>query len=53
VGRARAVEQRCDGSRADGSLYCAVLAVFTLVVLLRESVKRMFEANKVIAARVA
>jgi len=30
-----------------------VLAVFTLVVLLRELVKRMFEANKVIAARVA
>jgi hypothetical protein len=28
-----------------------VLAVFTLVVLLREPVKRMFEANKVIAAR--
>jgi hypothetical protein len=29
-----------------------VLAVFTLVVLLRESVKRMFEANKAIAGRV-
>jgi hypothetical protein len=29
-----------------------VLAVFTLVVLLREPVKRMFEANKATAARV-
>jgi hypothetical protein len=29
-----------------------VLAVFTLVVLLRESVKRMFEANRLVAARV-
>jgi hypothetical protein len=28
-----------------------VLAVFTLVVLLRESVKRLFEANKVIVNR--
>lgn len=28
-----------------------VLAVFTLVVLLRESVKRTFEANKAIAGR--
>jgi hypothetical protein len=28
-----------------------VLAVFTLVVLLRESVKRMFEANKTLATR--
>jgi hypothetical protein len=28
-----------------------VLAVFTLVVLLRESVKRIFEANKVIMSR--
>jgi len=28
-----------------------VLAVFTLVVLLRESVKRMFEANKAIMSR--
>jgi hypothetical protein len=27
-----------------------VLAVFTLVVLLRESVKRMFEANKALAS---
>lgn len=29
------------------------LAVFTLVVLLRESVKRLFEANRAVAARVA
>ena len=28
-----------------------VLAVFTLVVLLRESVKRIFEANKTLAGR--
>jgi hypothetical protein len=27
-----------------------VLAVFTLVVLLRESVKRMFEANRTLAS---
>jgi hypothetical protein len=30
-------------------LFGTVLAVFTLVVLLRESVKRMFEANKTLA----
>jgi hypothetical protein len=30
-----------------------VLAVFTLVVLLREPVKRMFEATRAVAARVA
>ena len=30
-----------------------VLAVFTLVVLLRESVKRMFEANRALTSRIA
>jgi hypothetical protein len=30
-----------------------VLAVFTLVVLLRPAVKQLFEANRVIAARAA